>query len=184
MQISRFTMRLSAVIILITALALFIGWGLPQPDDFTDNFINGIPIAPQLDAYAPDFDNPTLDGENFHLANLQGETIVINFWATWCVPCAVEMPELQALHEDTGIRIIGINIGEDEAAIQTWVERFELTFDIVLDRTQQLAQTYQLRGYPSTYVINPDGIITHIFYGAVNQAALQRAIRTHTEAAS
>lgn len=177
--------RIGAVISLVTALAVWLNFGLPQKSDFIGESVEGIGyVAPDINAIAPPFTKQTLDNRSLDLLSLRGETVVLNFWATWCVPCAIEMPELQALHKETGVRIIGVNLGEPQRDIIAWVERFDLTFDIVLDPSQDVSKAYRLRGQPSTYVINPDGIITHIFYGAVNQDALQRAIRTHDGTAS
>ena len=181
----RWILRVGAGISLISALALLLYSGLPRPADYTGETLDGIgQVAPEVGAIAPPFDNQTLSGDVLRLQDLRGETVVLNFWATWCAPCAIEMPELQALYEDEGVRVIGVNFGEAEDSVQAWVDTYGLGFDILLDPQQTVTQAYRLRGQPSTYVINPDGIITHIFYGAVQQSALQRAIRTQYKAES
>ena len=77
---------------------------------------------------------------------------MINFWATWCVPCRVEMPELQAFHEaHPAVRVLAVNLGESRDLIVDWVTQFGLTFDIVLDTDRSIADLYRLRGQPSTY---------------------------------
>jgi peroxiredoxin len=89
------------------------------------------------------------------------------------------MPALQELYEETGVHIVGINIAEQPAIIAQWIEANNITFDIVLDPQGQIAQDYHLRGQPSTYVVAPDGIITHIFYGSVSISTLRKALDTH-----
>jgi peroxiredoxin len=89
------------------------------------------------------------------------------------------MPELQALYaarRDDGLRVVAVNLGETREAAQTWVDAFGLSFDIALDTNGRVAALYALRGQPSTYVVAPDGVITHIFYGATTRAALEAAL--------
>jgi peroxiredoxin len=74
------------------------------------------------------------------------------------------------------LRIVAVNLGESPEVVQTWVVSFGLTFDVVLDSRQEIAALYYLRGQPSTYVVSPSGIITHIFYGPVNFNTLRNAI--------
>ena len=125
--------------------------------------------APALDRSAAQFDGQAL----------LGQVTLLNVWATWCAPCAIEMPELQALHEETNIPVLGINIAEPRSVVQQWVSEFDLTFDIALDPQREIYLDYRLVGQPTTYILNPDGIITHIFYGPTTADALQAAIDTH-----
>jgi peroxiredoxin len=92
------------------------------------------------------------------------------------------MPELQALyeaHQSDGLRVVAVNLGETATQAQIWVEGLSLTFDILLDPDGRIARLYQLRGQPSTYVIAPDGVITHIFYGPTSRAGLDAAVAPH-----
>ncbi|MBC8171830.1 MAG: TlpA family protein disulfide reductase, partial [Anaerolineae bacterium] len=110
---------------------------------------------------------------------LAGKPVIVNFWATWCEPCKLEMPELEQLYADyqiEGLRIIGVNLSETSQAVNEWREAFGLTFDLVLDTDGAVAALYQLRGQPSTYVISPQGMITQVFYGAVDVATLRAAL--------
>jgi thiol-disulfide isomerase/thioredoxin len=151
--------------------------GLPNRGDYSGQDFGKIGYAaPEIGAIAPPFTQTSLNGEEIDLISLRGEPLIINFWATWCEPCQAEMPELQALHEETGVRILGVNIGEDEAAIRTWVDEFGLSFDIIPDRDEELFALYRLRGQPSTYVLDANGIIRHIFYGASSADALRAAL--------
>lgn len=137
----------------------------------------GIRQAPEIGAFAPTFIADTLMGQ-VDSAAFRGSSLIINFWATWCAPCAVEMPELQRLSDaNPNLHIIAVNVGESRALIQQWAETFGLTFDLALDSTGEIARLYALRGQPSTYVIAPDGKITHIFFGATDEASLRNAIQ-------
>ncbi|MEM9953819.1 MAG: TlpA disulfide reductase family protein [Chloroflexota bacterium] len=177
--IQRLLLYVIALTSSVGAIALLIWAGLPHHADFTGFTVDGIYVAPAIGEIAPPMHMNTLNGQHLHLDNFHGDSLIINFWATWCAPCAIEMPELQLLHEETAIQIVGINIGEHPSVIVPWVERFGLTFDIVLDPNGRIYTDYRLLGQPTTYILNPDGIITHIFHGPTNADALQRAIETH-----
>jgi peroxiredoxin len=178
--ITRIALIVMAVVVLIAAAVLLYQDGLPQRADYSGLVIDGLGVvAPEIGAIAPPFEQPSLSSDTLSLFDLRGESVVINFWATWCPPCIVEMPALQELHDETGVRIIGVNMGEERATVVEWIAENGITFDIVLDLQGQVSQMYRLRGQPSTYVVAPDGIITHIFYGTVSMAALQDAIATH-----
>ena len=163
----------------VAAFFIVVQTGLPERADHTGYIEAGQRVAPELNAVAPPFSLPTLAGNTLRLADLRGEVVVVNFWATWCEPCKVEMPELQALYqgyEERGLRVLAVNLGEGRQAAQQWVNSFGLTFDVLLDETQQVAAQYQLRGQPSTYVISPDGVITQIVYGPATRSALEAAV--------
>jgi peroxiredoxin len=173
----RFVLLLGAVVALTTALVILINTGLPERAQFTGEIsADGRVIAPELNAVAPDFTLTTLDGGEINLTSLRGTPLLINFWATWCEPCRIEMPDLQRFYEShraSGLRILAVNLGETPDIIRQWVDDLGLTFDIVLDPQQSLAALYQIRGQPSTYVISAEGIITSIYYGPISAEQLQ-----------
>lgn len=160
------------------AISIIIAAGLPARATYTGSFnADSNPVAPELNAYAPNFTAPHLNGELFELASLRGQPVIINFWATWCIPCAVEMPELQALQAaHPNIRVIGVNLAEPPPLVAEWVQNGGYTFDIVFDAQGDIARLYALRGQPSTYIITPEGIISTIFFGATTQSALENAL--------
>lgn len=173
-------MLIGAVVALSSALFLILGVGLPQRSDFTSLGMAGtIPIAPEINAVAPPFELVNASGEQIRLVELRGKTVIINFWATWCEPCRVEMPVLQELYEaNRELHILAVNLGEPVNLIREWQNAFGLTYDMLVDERQSVAALYSIRGQPSTYVIAPTGIITHIFYGPVSHDVLQAALTT------
>jgi thiol-disulfide isomerase/thioredoxin len=177
-KLQRFKLFMGAMLALVAAFSILFAVGLPNPAEYSGEIIDGVFVAPEIGAVAPEIKQVTLSGDTVSLSSLRGETLIINFWATWCVPCQSEMPELQSLHEETGIPILAVNIGESQEAIETWVERFGLTFTIVLDPDGLIYTRYRVRGQPSTYIVAPDGIITHIFYGAVSSESLSSALQS------
>ncbi len=174
---SRFRLVFGAAICLITAVVLVVATGLPDRATYSGQVnAEGQPFAPEIGALAPPFTAATLDGV-IHSDDLRGEPALINFWATWCVPCRVEMPELQAFHDaNPTARVIAVNLGEPRNLVVDWVAQFGLTYDIALDPDGVIAAEYHLRGQPSTYVVSPGGAIMQIFYGATTRQSLETAL--------
>ncbi len=161
--------------------AFFVVWvaGVPERAHYTGFIVDGERVAPEMNAIAPPFEVRSLVGELVKLADLRGQTVLINFWATWCEPCKAEMPDIQAVYEAyqaRGLRVLAINLGERSMDVQAWARHYGLTFDILIDDGQQIAGLYQLRGQPSTYLVAPNGVITQIYYGSTSRELLEAAI--------
>lgn len=176
----QFGRLLAAAACLFTAFVLIATAGLPERAAFTGQILaDDLLVAPEINAIAPPFTAPTLSGQSLNLLELRGTPVIINFWATWCEPCGVEMPALQTIYDqyrERGFRLVAINLGETPAAVRHWAQKLGLTFDLVLDKRGDIAAQYHLRGQPSTYILSPAGTITHIFYGPVTVATLQTAL--------
>lgn len=121
---------------------------------------------------APSFELKTLDGETISLESLRGRPVLVNFWATYCMPCRVEMPVLQQIQESPewrarGLAILAVNIGEPAGLVRSFVEVFDLSFTVLIDSSQIVTRTYNAALIPTTYFINKDGIINEIKVGAI-----------------
>ncbi|HRL11758.1 MAG TPA: TlpA disulfide reductase family protein [Aggregatilineales bacterium] len=116
---------------------------------------------------APDFQTVTADGQPVSLSALRGDYVLLNFWATWCGPCRVEMPEFQRQYEryaHRGFTILAVNHSETNAAVRDFQESLALTFPLAMDERGQIQRQYGIFSYPSTFLIDPDGrIITRHF---------------------
>ena len=111
---------------------------------------------------APDFQLQNLDGQTVSLGNLQGKPVLINFWATWCPPCRDEMPYIQEIYEewsDKELVVLAINIGESSSKVEEFIQSHNLSFTVLLDTKQDVAQRYNITGIPTTFFIDKDGII-------------------------
>lgn len=174
----RLTWLMVAFVSLSTAFILVINADLPERAQYSMR-TGELPVGLDIGTSAPTFVALSLDGNIINLFQLRANPIIVNFWATWCDPCRVEMPILQGLYDqyrERGLRVLAVNLGESESVVRDWVTEYRLSFDIVLDVHQRVSGLYQLRGVPSTYVLTPDGAIIAIFYGPTTESQLQTAI--------
>ncbi len=183
-QLQKWILIGCATVLTLLAMALLVKSGLPQRQQFTGVLVAGEWVAPEINALAPPIIKTTLGGEDINLQNLQGIPIIINFWATWCVPCRVEMPVLQSFFEryhEQGLEVIAVNMGENQPTVQDWITDYGYTFTVILDQDQTLFERYQIRGQPSTFIVSPQGIITDIFYGPISERELTNALQPFLE---
>jgi len=115
---------------------------------------------------APDF--TVSDGTtSIHLANYRGKVVLLNFWATWCEPCLVELPSLLDLHHDQpNLAILAVSIDEDPDAYSHFLVRRHVDLTTVRDPDQTAAKLYHSEAWPETYVIDRQGVIRRKFIGA------------------
>jgi cytochrome c biogenesis protein CcmG/thiol:disulfide interchange protein DsbE len=124
---------------------------------------------------APPFHAMTLDTPPAQrsLADYRGQVVLVNVWATWCVPCRVEMPSIERLYRQfgpEGLRVAAISEDDpgSQAAIRAFVQKLGLTFDILYDPSGSIRKTYQVTGYPETVIVGRDGIIRKKIAGATD----------------
>jgi peroxiredoxin len=144
-------------------------------------FLSGMAKAPPLvGGPAPYFELENVAGQAIKLSDFKGEFVVLNFWATWCVPCIKEMPELQKTHQLLGknnVKIIGVNLGESKKRVDKFTQDYHLSFPILLDGFGNTSQKYKVRSLPVTYFISPDGIIREeIFGGGLTKELIESKI--------
>lgn len=155
------------------------GAALAQPDDPAPV---SAPVGLEVGQRAPDFEAQTLDGETVALSDYRGQTVLVNFWATWCGPCREEMPDFETiynLHRAEGFVVLAVNNAEDRGTVRAFAGELGLTFPIVLDETGAINDTLYgsaIQGYPTSLLIDPDGIIVQRFSGPVNGAQLLNAL--------
>jgi peroxiredoxin len=129
---------------------------------------------PKSDAPAPGFGLPSLSGESIHLEDYRGKVVLLNFWATWCAPCRLEMPTFQSRYEDYAddMIVVAVNNAEDPEDVRAFVDEFELTFEVLLDPESEVQYLYKVSGYPTTLLIDPEGIIRVRHIGLISDDQL------------
>lgn len=134
---------------------------------------------------APSYSATTLEGDSVSLADLRGEVVLLNVWATWCTPCRQEVPELQALHEahaDDGLRVVGVTVDSRSAerAIGQFIDQFGMTYEVWWDPDQTAVSTFSAMGVPLTVLIDRKGRIAWRHLGAFERGdpELMRAVES------
>ena len=124
----------------------------------------------QIGAAAPDFQLWNLDGDAVTLSGYQGRVVMLNFWATWCGPCRVEMPAMEVLYQQfrrNDFEILAISTDAQGAAVtRPFRDSMGLSFPILHDSDFRVGVTYGTRTLPMTFLVNRRGIITHRIFGA------------------
>jgi cytochrome c biogenesis protein CcmG, thiol:disulfide interchange protein DsbE len=120
----------------------------------------------EIGTKAPDFKAFTLDSipREKRLSDYRGKVLMINVWATWCLPCRVEMPSIEALNKayaSKGLKIVAVSIDDPgmDPAIRAFVKQYGLTFEVLHDPKNTIADLYDVTGYPETFILGKDGII-------------------------
>jgi thiol-disulfide isomerase/thioredoxin len=114
------------------------------------------------------------------LSQFRGKVVLLNFWATWCVPCKDEMPLLQKSFVALGnqIVVVGVNSQESEAEVAAFLRTNQITFPIALDASGELGRRFMIQGFPTTYFIDASGVIRSEHIGALNETLLIGYLQT------
>jgi peroxiredoxin len=117
---------------------------------------------------APDFVLTARDGGKVRLADLKGDVVMINFWASWCGPCRQEMPllsQLQTKYEPLGFKLLGVNVEPDTQAALAWLKDVTVTFPILFDTSSEVAGRFGVEGMPSTVFVDRAGNVRYVHRG-------------------
>jgi len=146
----------------------------------TDLASNSNPVVGlDIGNLAPDFTTTLDSGESVSLTNMRGKVVLLSFWATWCAPCRIEMPEFEKAFQERGgdgFTILAVNNRESLEDVVGFREELAVTFPFALDEQGNIQNQFGVVSYPSTYVINRDGIIIARHYGPLTAAQIQELI--------
>jgi peroxiredoxin len=128
------------------------------------------PSPPELKsgAKARDFTVSSLAGEEISLAQLRGKVVLINFWATWCVPCREELPRLSALQEklrQRGLVVLAISVDNERENISDFLRQNSVKLQAFWDRDKRISKLYDPQTMPSTYLVDRNGTLRFIHNG-------------------
>ena len=132
---------------------------------------------PEVGDLAPDFELSTLSGDNMRLSDHAGRPVILNFWATWCAPCRLEMPELQRAQDEfatveNGPIVLAINQGDSAERVNDFFAEVGLTLAALLDGNGDVGTTYGAFFLPTTVMVGPDGIVTAVHRGMISRDQL------------
>ncbi|RPI83330.1 MAG: TlpA family protein disulfide reductase [Chloroflexi bacterium] len=133
-------------------------------------------MTPYVEGTAPGFDLINLDGDTIKLSDYLGKNVLINFWATWCPPCIEEMPAIERAYQQYQgeVVVIAVNISEPEETVREFIKQNGLTFEVMIDNNGAIERLYRVRGYPTTFLINEEGIIDVRHEGYMSENVLNK----------
>ncbi len=137
-------------------------------------------IGLEVGKQAPSFTALTASGEMVNLTDLRGSIVLLNFWATWCPPCRAEMPSFQQAHQtfaDQGVVILAVNAGETPDVVTNFHNAVGITFPLLIDQSQIIQRLYGLQGYPTTYVLDRNGVILTQHVGGLSATEIYTLIQ-------
>ncbi|MCM3668946.1 thiol-disulfide oxidoreductase ResA [Mesobacillus maritimus] len=126
----------------------------------------------EIGKLAPDFVLVDMNGEKHQLSDYRGEGVFLNFWATWCKPCEREMPYIDNAYQyykDKGVKVLTIDVGESEVAVNNFIERHNLSFPVMIDKDGQVQTAYGINPLPITFLIDKNGILVRSHTGELTQ---------------
>jgi len=136
-------------------------------------------VGPRPGLLAPEFRLPRLDGQPLSLASYRGKVVLLDFWATWCVPCREETPHFVALQQkyrDRGLQIIGVSMDDSPDPVGPFVQQFRINYPVVIGTAQTGVDYGGVLGLPIAFVIDRDGRIVAKHIGATDPAVFEREV--------
>ncbi|WP_246080425.1 TlpA family protein disulfide reductase [Modestobacter altitudinis] len=179
--------RRHSALALVAAVALASCSSNGQPADsnefqFTGTTATGKVLPSEQRAEAPAFRGELLDGSAFNSAGLAGDIVVINFWGSWCAPCRLETPELQAVYADVrdrGVQFVGIDVKDQRQLASAFVSEVGAEYPSLFDPRGEIALTFNgfpANVVPSTILLDASGDVAAVYTGAVQEDDLRKAL--------
>ena len=137
------------------------------------------PRPPKAGDPAYDFALESLDGGQVSLSDFRGKNVMLNFWATWCGPCRIEIPHMVKLYGEMSgqdFEILAVNLREDSGRVRAFVSEYDMRFPILLDPQGKVGGAYFVRGIPTSVFVDREGIITAVHTGSLTDTALRRYV--------
>jgi peroxiredoxin len=152
----------------------------PFADSTTSAAEDFAPTARMEDGtLATDFELEDVNGQKLRLSDLRGQVVVVNYWATWCVPCVREMPTFQSFqYQYPNFTMISIDQLEDAKSVQDFVKERAFDYRILLDKNGKVAEKYKVSYLPTTFFIDERGMIRYRHYGSMSEEQLSHYLQT------
>ncbi|WP_129626189.1 TlpA family protein disulfide reductase [Candidatus Oscillochloris fontis] len=135
-------------------------------------------VAPEVGKLAPTFSLSTPDGRTINLADLRGQVVLVNFWATWCPPCRAEMPAIQAAYatyQPQGFTVLAVTANAQPADVSDFFRVRGLSFAPLLD-DGRVHTAYRANGLPASFFIDRQGVVRAVHHGAMSEAVITQEV--------
>jgi peroxiredoxin len=168
--------------IVVIALLLFVGSNVARKRQAQASRTGALVAGQVVGKPAPDFTLKTLDGKTLKLSDLRGKAVVLNFWATWCPPCKVELPwfvDLQKQYASQGLQIVGIS--EDDGGkekVAAFVKEMGVNYTIAVDDSSVSEKYGDVEDLPTTFYIDRNGKIVEFAMGLVDRNEIEAKMKT------
>jgi cytochrome c biogenesis protein CcmG/thiol:disulfide interchange protein DsbE len=163
-------LSLASIVLLVGILAVVavFGWALIRSNQTQ-------PTA----GPAPDFTMTTYDGQEYRLSDLRGKVVIVNFWASWCIPCHDEAPALQRVYErykDRGVEMLGVAYTDTDTNALAFIDKYDMTYPTGPDTGTRISDRYNIIGVPETFVVDQQGNIAKFIMQPTTEAELSAII--------
>lgn len=136
---------------------------------------------PEVGYQAPHFTLTGLDQKTYKVGGKREKPVILNFWASWCGPCRMEAPDLQKMYEKYGkqVDLYGVNVTSNDSpeSAMAFVQSYKLSFPIPMDVAGTVSNRYQIQAFPTTYLIDKEGIVRRKIIGMIDSATLDAELR-------
>jgi cytochrome c biogenesis protein CcmG/thiol:disulfide interchange protein DsbE len=187
---------LRSVVLPIGILVAIIGgllWYQSRGSTGEDSGFGTVPLPAGMDTSnvgaekgktAPDFVLQTLEGQTLRLSDLRGRPVLVNFWASWCIPCREETPLLEQAYDANkakGLQIVAVNLQEADPVARSFVDEWLIPYPVVMDRQGQVARNWHVgggsQGLPMSFFIDANGMVQKVVLGQVRQQELNEGLK-------
>lgn len=174
--------RLEWVALIVLVGLLGAGWIYVSRETNAGAGPTPLTTAPYVGNLAPDFTLQTVDGRSITLSDYVadgGTPVVLNFWATWCPPCRVEMPYFENVHNlyEGRVVVLGLNQAESAATIVDYARDHGLSYPLLVDQDMRANNLYGVLNLPTTIFIDRNGVVREVLIGTISQGVLEDRIK-------
>jgi cytochrome c biogenesis protein CcmG/thiol:disulfide interchange protein DsbE len=170
--------RIKGLLFLLAGLAAGVLLGLTVLNAVPGRNNSARPSPPATGKSVQDFTLLDINGQSVRLSALRGKPVVVNFWATWCVPCREEMPLLGRSADQLKDRVVFLTINNDEQAnvVREFMDELSIQMPALLDPGGKINELYYVQSYPNTFFIDSDGVLRAQHIGQLDESLLNRGL--------